>query len=240
MHQERTYRRRLLSPELKPFRAAILETDLHIQAEKILEAEAVASIITHRHTVEAYIESRPAFLTSLAPLSMEPLLPEIIREMMAAAQASGVGPMAAVAGAIAERVFWDLAPLSDQLIIENGGDIFLKMSHPVTIGIFAGESPLSMKIGLLINRPGSPFSICTSSGTVGHSLSFGKADAVCVTADKGALADAAATAIGNRVQTEKEIETALSFGKGISGVTGIAIVLNRAAGFWGNLELVRL
>ena len=171
---------------------------------------------------------------------MEPFLPKIIREMMEASRAASVGPMAAVAGAIAERLFWDLTPLSDQIIVENGGDIFLKTNHPVTIGIFAGDSPLSMKIGLKFDRTDSPFSICTSSGTVGHSLSFGKADAVCVTADKGALADAAATAIGNRVRTEKEIEMALAFGKSIPGVTGVAIVLNRTAGFWGNLDLVRL
>lgn len=240
MYQERTYRHQLLSPSLKAFRAVVKETDLHIQAESVLEPEAIDSIITHRHTIESHIETHPAFLTSLSPIRTEKPVPRIIREMTEAGIAAEVGPMAAVAGAIAESVFLDLSPFSGQMIIENGGDIFLKMDQPVLIGVYAGSSPLSMKIGLKIDHSGLPFSICTSSGTIGHSLSFGKADAVCVTAFNGALADAAATAIGNRVRTEKEIETALSFGKSIKGVTGIAIIINRAAGFWGELELVKL
>ncbi|MBU0994227.1 MAG: UPF0280 family protein [Proteobacteria bacterium] len=240
MYQERIYRHHVCSPSLSSFRVAVKETDLHIQAGRILEKETTASIITHRNEIETCIERYPDILTSLSPIRIKAPLPRIIREMFSAGEKANVGPMAAVAGAVAEHVCRDLLSFSDQVIVENGGDIFLKVDHPVTIGIFAGASPLSMKIGLKINHPGEPFSICTSSGTIGHSLSFGKSDAVCIVASSGALADAAATSVGNRVSSEKDIRHALSFGQTIEGVKGICIIKNCATGFWGDLEVARL
>ncbi len=123
--------------------------------------------------------------------------------MAAAAQTAGVGPMAAVAGAIAECVGRELLEFSPEVIVENGGDIFLKVSHRRTVGIFAGDSPLTGRIGIQIEARDTPLGVCTSSGTVGHSLSFGRADAVVVLAPAAALADAAATAIGNRVSRKE-------------------------------------
>jgi ApbE superfamily uncharacterized protein (UPF0280 family) len=131
-----------------------------------------------------------------------------------------VGPMASVAGAVAEFVSKDLLPLSDELIIENGGDIYLETSKERTIGLYAGPSPLSLKVGLIITPEDAPLGVCTSSATVGPSLSFGKADAVCILSKSGALADAAATAVGNVVKERKDIERGLNLGK-IEGINGV-------------------
>ena len=148
--------------------------------------------------------------------------------------------MAAVAGAIAEHVGIDLLKYCNEVIVENGGDIFLKLDDPVTVGIFAGRSPLSLRMGLRMETMGKPMSICTSSGTVGHSLSLGNADAVCVVSDSCSLADAAATAIGNRVKSKTQIQNAVDFGKHIEGVKGIVVIIEDEVGMWGDLDVVPL
>ena len=114
--------------------------------------------------------------------------------------------MAAVAGAVAEIVGRGLLTCSANIVVENGGDIFYRLTGRVIAGIFAGSSPLSMKVGIAIDGCEGPVSLCTSSGTVGHSKSFGKADAVTVFSDSAALADAAATSLGNQVKHPDDIE----------------------------------
>lgn len=165
-------------------------------------------------------------------------MPRIVRMMTDAGRKAGVGPMAAVAGAVAEQVGRELMAHSPEVIVENGGDIFLKVDAPLTLAIFAGDSPLSCRVGLRIHAAEAPAGVCTSSGTVGHSLSMGKADAVCVLSASCALADAAATAIGNRVGHPRDIASALDFGRSIPGVAGIVIIVGDKIGFQGELEVV--
>jgi len=126
------------------------------------------------------------------------------------------------------------------VIVENGGDIFLQTKTPRVAAVYAGASPLSGKVGVRISRVGRPLGVCTSSGTVGHSLSFGRAEAAIVVAESAALADAAATALGNRVQTAEDIEPALVWLRGIKGVLGGAVVVGEKLGAWGEVELVKL
>jgi hypothetical protein len=160
--------------------------------------------------------------------------------MEEAAEKVNVGPMAAVAGAFAEFVGKDLLKFSSEIIIENGGDIFLKTAKTRLVGVYAGEnSPLTGKIALKIEPADTPLGICTSSGTVGHSLSFGKSDAVVVLSPSAALADAAATAIGNIVKAETDIEIALEFARGVSGLVGVAVIINDKMGVWGKVNLIR-
>ena len=117
---------------------------------------------------------------------------------------AGTGPMSAVAGAIAEYICNDLLTefSLQEVIIENGGDIFMKLTSPATISVYAGTSPLSEKISLVIKPEETPLSVCCSSGTVGHSLSFGIADACMIACRSGALADAYATAFCNEVKSK--------------------------------------
>ncbi len=161
-------------------------------------------------------------------------------DMMEAARQTNVGPMAAVAGAMAEYIGRDLLELSPEVLVENGGDIFVKKNTETVFSIYAGISPLSMSTGILVEQQKKPFAVCTSSGTLGHSKSFGIADAVSVLASSCALADAAATALCNRIKKESDIEKAIHQGKQIKGIQGIAIIKGKQIGLWGGLKLVRL
>jgi ApbE superfamily uncharacterized protein (UPF0280 family) len=162
----------------------------------------------------------------------------MIEAMVQAGRRVGVGPMAAVAGAIAESVGTDLMERSNEVIVENGGDVFLKTAAPVTVGIYAGQSVVGSRLALRTGGESAPMGVCTSSGTIGHSLSHGRADAVCVIASSCGLADAAATAIGNRVQGPGDIKDAIGWGRQIDGIRGVLIVVGDKIGAWGSVEFV--
>ena len=235
-----TYRRCHKKQGLTPFTITVKETNLNIQAERNLRDEAVRAALTFRNQIEAHIEHHPEFAVSLTPLPDPGPAPTIITEMTAAAQIAGVGPMAAVAGAMAEFTGRQLLKLSKELVVENGGDIFVQSQTDMVFTIYAGNSPLSMRTAIQVKQQNSPFAMCTSSGTLGHSKSFGKADAASVLADSCTLADAAATALGNRVHRAKDIESAMAEGRAMKGVRGIIIILGKQIGPWGDLKLVRL
>ena len=240
MQKNRTYRNLVCKPNLVSFKVIVKETDLLVRAVKPLEDVTRNLILQYRGYIESYIALHPGFATALTPWLPPMPAPDIITDMIAAGKTAGVGPMAAVAGAIAEHVGKALLLYSDEVIVENGGDIFLKTNGVATVGIFAGKSPLSMKIGLQIDFGGDPFSVCTSSGTIGHSLSFGKADAVTVLSKSSSIADAAATAIGNRVKLPRDIQEAVEFGKTIEGVLGVVVILDDHIGMWGDINIVPL
>jgi len=240
MYEKRTYRNLVRTDDLIKFEVIVNETDLLIRAEKNLFFEAKESVLKYRNQIETYISTVPSFERSLVPVKETHHPPEIIKEMISASRLTNVGPMAAVAGAIAQSVARDLLHFSRELIIENGGDIYLTTSKERLVGIYAGVSPLSLKIGIVVEPQKTPLAICTSSGTVGHSLSFGKADAVCVLSESGALADAAATAIGNVIRKKDDIEKGLERGKEIEGVSGVLIIFGEKMGVWGEIRLVGL
>ncbi|MBW2596117.1 MAG: UPF0280 family protein [Deltaproteobacteria bacterium] len=237
-YHKRTYRNRISKKGLVSFQVKIKETDLYIGADSDCEDAAVQSVRRHRESIEEYIRHNPPFINSMTPVEMDEFAPAIIREMMETSSRCGVGPMASVAGAIARNVGLDLMKYSDNVIIENGGDIFLRlMNKDATVGIFAGDSPLSYKVSLRTKCGGAIVGVCTSSGTVGHSLSFGRADAVCVTSESATLADAAATAVCNRVRRAGDIKDALDFGLRIEGVMGALIIMGDKLGILGDMEL---
>jgi len=240
MYKERTYRHLVKTDDLVGFEVIVKETDLFIRAEKDLSGDAREAVLKYRHQLETYISLNPEFRSSLVPLEENAFAPKIVREMIRASRLAAVGPMAAVAGAVAECVSKDLLKSSKEVIVENGGDIYLATSRERTVGIYAGDSPLSLKLGILVEPEETPLGVCTSSGTVGPSLSFGKTDAVCILSGSAALADAAATAVGNVVQERKDIERGLERGKEIEGVLGTLIIVGDRMGVWGNVKLIRL
>jgi uncharacterized protein len=237
VYQPRTYRHRIETTDLAAFTVAVKETDLYIRAATNLQRKTRRLVLKYRAQLERYIALNPKFQTSLKPLPLLETAPRIVKEMIEAGQKAGVGPMATVAGAIAEFVGAELLEFSPEIIVENGGDIFLKVNTKKVVGIYAGESPLSGKIGLEINPQETPLGVCTSSGTVGHSLSFGKADAVVTVARSATLADAAATAIGNLVQSSSDINKAIAIGRQISGIMGTVIIIGGDIGVWGEVKL---
>jgi len=240
MYQPRTYRHWVKDKELVAFNVKVKETDLYIRARSDLKHKAHRLVVKHRDTLERYIERHPSFLTSLEPVAVEDDAPHLVTEMAKAARKTGVGPMASVAGAIAEFVGSELLAFSPEVIVENGGDIYLKSLGKRLIGIYAGESPLTSKLGLEINGEDTPIGVCTSSGTVGHSLSFGKADAVIVLSPSTILADAAATAIGNRISQPSDIPSGIEFAQSIGGLKGVIIIQQEQVGVWGDIKLCEI
>ncbi len=240
MYQPRTYRHWVKGNDLVAFNVTVKETDLYIRAQANLKRKAQRLVLKYRQMLERYIERHPSFPTSLEPVAVGDDAPQLVTEMAEAAKKAGVGPMAAVAGAIAESVGSELLAFSPEVIVENGGDIYLKSLNKRLIGIYAGKSPLTGKLGLEINGEDTPLGVCTSSGTVGHSLSFGKADAVIALSPSTALADAAATAIGNRISQPTDIPGGIEFAQSIEGLKGVIIIQGEQVGVWGEVKLCEM
>ncbi|MGA2670354.1 MAG: UPF0280 family protein [Dehalococcoidia bacterium] len=240
MYEPRFYRHWIKDSDLVSFEVSVKQTDLYIRSRRNLKDKALYSVLKHRAPLEAYIERHPLFLTTLDPYQAEAEAPAIVKEMARVSQLTGVGPMAAVAGVIAEAVGRDLLAFSPEVIVENGGDIFLKISKKRLVGIYAGQSSFTKKIALEIMPRETPLGICTSSGTVGHSLSLGNADAVIVLSPSAALADAAATALGNVVEVADDIPQAVEKAQSIEGLRGVVIIVGDKMGVWGRVKIVPL
>jgi len=233
---ERPYRR-LVHSHLTGQQVRVQESDLSIYTDADMGTAAKDILITQRAYLERFIRDHPRFATTLQPWRKEPLAPAIVQSMIRAGQQAQVGPMAAVAGAVAEQVGKALLRNAREVIVENGGDIFLSTGRASIVAVYAGRSPLSLKIGLQVDSTHTPQAVCTSSGTVGHSLSMGRADAVCVMSPSCPLADAAATAIGNRIQKPAHIKAAIQWGQTIRGVQGILVIMGDKLGAWGKIDL---
>lgn len=240
-YQDREYRRvensGLVSSVVK-----MAETDLHILAPEPVGDQALQLISEVRGHIERYIEEHPRFINALVPLPIDNQAPEVVRQMLAAGMQAGVGPMAAVAGVVAEKVGRGLlAQGHHEVIVENGGDLFVARNQACTIAVYAGESPLSGKLAIGLQSDRMPCGVCCSSGTIGHSLSLGVADAVVVAASSTALADAAATRLANEVGREKQsINRVLELAGKIDGLSGVVIISGDQLGALGDIELVKL
>jgi ApbE superfamily uncharacterized protein (UPF0280 family) len=239
MYKERSYRQWVKSEGLVTFEIKELETDLLISAKKDLGKRARESILNYRQDIQSYIEKHKDFFTSLEPIDVEIDAPRIVKTMAQAGRRASVGPMAAVAGAMAEFVGRDLLAYTDEVIVENGGDIFIKTKVKRILGIYAGEdSQFSGKLALEISPSEEGTGVCTSSGTVSHSLSFGRADAALIISDDTALADAAATAMGNAVKNKDCIEKGIDLARSIGGVRGALVIVGDKLGSWGEIKLI--
>jgi len=235
------YRTWVKSEDLSFFEVKYFKTDLLVGVDRNANIENISEISEDRvkdcvHILQAYIKKRNEFGRSLKPIKPTYGTDAIITDMIKAAQLCSVGPMAAVAGEIADLVGIELSKFSSNVIVENGGDIFIKINRNLKIGIFAGKSLFTGKIFVEI-PPTNGLGVCTSSGTVGPSLSFGKADAAVIIGKTACLADAAATAVGNLVKKESDFTKAINFGKKIKGIEGILIVMNDKMAVWGNVNL---
>lgn len=226
---------------------ALKETDLDVgvgaeaySAELVVAA--AETVRRCRRELEEYIAGDPAFAATLTPHAVPPKSPAIVRAMAAAAARAGVGPMAAVAGAVAQWVGTELGRSSREVAVENGGDIYLLSERARPVAIFAGTSPFSGHLALEIppEQAAAGLGVCTSSGTVGHSLSFGRADAAVIVAGCAPLADAVATATGNRIGTADDLEASVEYACSVPGVIGAVAVAGERLAAKGNITLRRL
>ena len=242
MSARRLYRHTAGSKHFKSFTVTVKETDLWIAVPPDSRSEVLPTRVEQlvwrvRRELERYIEFHPDFALTREPYLVEGTAPELVLQMVRAGNTAGVGPMAAVAGAIAEIVGKQLLRHCSQVIVENGGDIFMKVVERASVAILAGKSPLSNKIALLVEPGGRSCGICTSSGTAGHAYSEGRADAAVILSPSAALADAVATAVANRVQGPADLEQALSFARSIEGVNGALLICGERIALWGQIQL---
>jgi len=231
----------------KSFRVDYMETDLWIAVpahsyDPSTEDYSMARIKYYRGILDAHIKEIPEFLYSLSPLLNKPGLHPLLHDMYRASEAAGTGPMSAVAGTVAEYICYDLIAQFGfpEVVVENGGDIFMKLIHSATISVYAGESPLSDKIGMIIKPEQTPLSVCCSSGTLGHSLSFGTADACVIACRSGALADAFATACCNEVKGQEMVTEVTEQMLQKPGVISVVIIKDDKVGIGGILEVTIL
>lgn len=248
---KRTYRDSFSATDLAYFNVVEEQTDLRIgighgkeagcpSAAAVAEAQRLAlqEVRICREEIITQIRLQPSFLISLTPLPLAGDKDTLVHQMLAAGLAAGVGPMAAVAGAVAEQVGKKLSVLYREVIVENGGDLWICGSQPRVVGIWCGQSILNGKLALRLPPHDLPMGLCTSSGTVGHSLSFGRADAATVSAHTAALADSVATALGNRIRITENLEPALTWAMKIPGVHGVLAVLGDKLGVMGSMTIV--
>ena len=204
-------------------------------------ARVTSEIIRQRTLLEEYIVRQPEFKTSFVPLQALKDAPPIAVRMCRAGMDAGVGPMAAVAGAVAQCAAEAAVDSGDEdVIVENGGDIFMEVSNPLVMGIHAGpESPFN-ELAFRIEPDDTPLAICSSSSTLGHSKSLGACDLATVVAKDAALADAAATQAANMVSSPEDLEPAAAKILAIPGILGVLLVKKDRMAIQGTLpELVR-
>ena len=202
--------------------------------ERFLDA-AKKAVLKIRRDLECYIHDHPEFETSHTPLIPCSRSPDIIQRMCMASTKVGIGPMASVAGAVAEAAVTAILEAgSKEAVVDNGGDIALYIREPIRIGIFSGFGGVH-NLALEVEPSESSFGICTSSGTVGHSFSYGKADAALVVSEDILLADAAATALGNRIHGVSDIKQAFDPFTSIREIEGAMAIFGQRIGIWGSL-----
>ena len=194
------------------------------------------AIVRQRAILERYIERHPEFGSSFLPLEPLSSAPECACRMSAAARLVGVGPMAAVAGTMAQlAVEAGRAAGADEAIIDNGGDIFISSCQPVTVGLFGGQGKGVNRLAFSIEPEELPLAVCSSSGTMGHSTSLGNCDLATVVSKDASLADAAATQAANQVKNTEDMDAVLNTTAAIQGVTGVLIVKGDRVGMAGAL-----
>jgi hypothetical protein len=200
-----------------------------------------AQIVRQRETLEAYIARHPVFQSALEPVALLDGAPEVARRMARASASAGVGPMAAVAGAMAQRAAEAaLAVGAREVIVDNGGDLYLRVAEPVVVGLGAGPARVADRLAFSLQPHETPVAICSSSGTMGHSMSLGRCDLATVVAADAALADAAATRAANLVKCPADVDAALDRIHAIAGVAGVLIATGERIGLAGRLPtLVR-
>jgi hypothetical protein len=213
------------------------ETIVTIQADSEIYIEvARESIRKNRRELESYIAYDPFFQSTLEPYDHNGDFPEVVSRLINAGNAMGIGPMSAVAGTISALAVESMVDAGAKFaIVDNGGDIAIINDRPVLMGIYAGNSALK-NLGFVMEPRDSITGVCTSSGSVGPSISFGMADAAVVFSDDVSLADAAATALGNATDVGRDaVEDSFDVVKYVEGIKGAIVIQGEFMGFWGDV-----
>ncbi len=216
------------------------ETQCNIIADKERGVQtAIDSIKRHRAILEEYAAVHPKFIWTLKPFPV-PEKPLVAKLMAEAAKKANVGPMAAVAGVLADLAVKDMITAGCEVaVVEDGGEVSAVSNMPIDVAFAAGDEPLSKRFGFRLTE--FPVGVATSSGCFSHALSFGDAEAATIFCKEAGLADAAATAVGNVVKGEDvnlALERGTSVAKSVPGVDGVLIVYKGCVGTWGKIPQI--
>jgi len=234
---------RIFAGELYRARKMVEEANLLILSDLPRGIEvAVESVSAHMAELKGYLELNPSFRLALLPFDVEGSAPRVVRMAASAATCAGVGPMAAVPGALADLAVSRMQEIGcDVSLVENGGEISAASERPILVAIYAGQSPVSGRFGFFLEKGDFPIGIATSSATVSHALSFGEADAAVVVSESAALADAAATRVCNAVKgkdVRASVEEGLRTAEKIPGVRGAIVARSSHVGVVGTLPRI--
>ena len=231
------YRNKITAEGRYSFRLDYKYSSLLIICDLDIGSELEGSVRCFYADIEKVIARQPDFEKSLVPVKVMDHYPPVVKDMCRAGEIFNVGPMASIAGAVCDHLAGNIAEKCSFLMIENGGDVYIKSSSPLKVGIFTKNSYFEDRITLLIEAGQTPCGMCSSSGSFGHSLSLGKSDLVTVLCRTAILADTAATAIANTINCEEDIDTAITRFKEYSEIKGLIAIKNKRIGLWGQLQL---
>ncbi len=237
-YEERYYRTYIEAEKTSSFNITIYESDLQIYTDGQLQVALEEELKMIRKTIETYVIACPEFIKSLVPISIKKNDPVIIKHMKEASKKLSVGPMATVAGAVSHYLGEKFYDGTNELIIENGGDLFVYSKEHKTILLHGGPNATVKNLSIKIDKSLLPIGVCTSSGKVGHSLSFGNCDAVTVLSKDTLVADAAATALGNLLKDKKDINSVLQYSKTFKEISGVIAIVDDQMGAWGAFEFI--
>ena len=232
------YRNRIKHKEKYNWRIIYKYSDLLVSSNKDISLKLERLIKEVYYLLESCIKEDPIFEKSLSPLKIKSFYPPIIKKMCQKSATFNVGPMATVAGAVCDYIASGLDRYCRRLIIENGGDVFIKNNKDVDVSVYLKNKYFADKIYLKIKAGDTPCGLCSSSGIFGHSLSMGKSDLVVVLAKSAISADGAATSIANNINTSQDISKTINKYKDIKDINGILIIKDDKLGAWGNIELI--
>lgn len=238
MYENRFYRN--LSNDKNALEVSYRESDIYLVSEQKYDKNFVKEKIKYYYDkIEKYIRKDPNFFSSLSPLEYDDNAPDIVKDMLSVSSQLNVGPFAAVAGAVSDYLGKSLLKLqeSKELIIENGGDIFIKTNKEKEIGLYLGKDFSPQFIKIILSKQKSSFGICSSSSKIGHSLNFGKADLVTVVGSNPIFCDAAATAYSNAIKNQRDIEKLFKKVKKERNIQALLVAYDKKIFLWGNIAL---
>lgn len=236
MYQQRIYRNKMDINNLNRYHIMQGESDLLIFARQLDFGRVQKYLKICRDDILRVINQDKNFLTSLTSIEINSKMPEIVKDMVLATKHYKVGPMAAVAGAIAQYLGRYIKKMSEEVIIENGGDIYINTKSEKVIKVYSKDKIYEDKLEIILKPDQKEVALCTSSGKLGHSKSFGNSDAVMIKANNAILADAAATAFANEIVSKKDIKRVLSEAKDDKYIMGIIVLIDGNLGVWGDIE----
>ena len=236
MYKERFYRKNI-SSKFK-LEVSYRESDLLILTDKKVSYEIAQEILSGYYSqIEEYAKKNPDFKNSLSPVAFDEFAPLIVKRMIESSQITKTGPFASVAGAIAFYVGKALLDFCEEVVVENGGDIFLKINTPKLLGVYLGEGFNPKHLTLKLKEKEYAFGVASSSSVIGHSLNFGKSDLLTVVCQDAILADGFATALSNKIKSSQDAEVLIQEIKKLNLVEGILIAIDNKIYLWGNLEI---